>query len=75
MSFPVDIYVDSSGFACGASGTDQAYTRASTQNRTKYGRPLVYAGRWYGSQMNYRPYQNAVKAAGIRAAEKEKFGV
>lgn len=26
-------------------------------------------GRWYGSQMGYRPFRNAMKAAEARAAE------
>jgi hypothetical protein len=61
MNFPAQIYVDAYGQVFGASATDQAYTPAST--RTVNGRPVAYAGCWYGSQMSYRPFREAVKAA------------
>lgn len=69
MSYPVAIYVTASGTAYGASQTDQARTRAV--ERTVHGRPAVYAGRWYGIQMSYRPYREAVAYAAERAQELE----
>lgn len=69
MTFAAQIYVDAAGRIYGASQTDQRYTTASS--RTVGGRPVVYAGRWYGSQMSYRPYRDAVAAAQVAAAEKE----
>jgi hypothetical protein len=65
MIYQVAIYVTASGTAYGASQTDQAYTRAA--ERTVAGRPAVYAGRWYGIQMRYRPYRKAVETAAERA--------
>lgn len=61
MTYEIKIFVDSDGNTYGASETDQAGTH--TLVRTVKGRPVVYAGEWYGSQMRYRPFKAAVKAA------------
>lgn len=67
MTFAATIYVDASGSIYGASETDQRYTRHAS-GRTVNGRPVVCAGRWYGSQMSYRPYRDCVAAAAREAA-------
>lgn len=65
MNFAATIYVDADGTTYGASRTDQRHTTAA--ERTVYGRPVACAGRWYGSQMAYKPYHEAVRAAAERA--------
>lgn len=68
MTFAAQIYVDASGYVYGASATDQRGSRTNHDHRTVNGRPVAYAGRWYGSQMSYRPYREAVTRATSRAA-------
>lgn len=70
MNFPAEIYVDATGSIYGASQTDQRYTRAACDARTVHGRPVAYAGRWYGSQMAYRPFRESVACAQAVAAER-----
>ena len=67
MTFAASIYVSASGTVYGASRTDQAYTRTPADARTVNGHPVAYAGTWYGSQMSYRPYADACRAAQARA--------
>lgn len=69
MTFAATIYVDSAGRKYGASQTDQRYTSATS--RTVMGRPVVSAGTWYGIQMDYRPFRDAVAAAQEQAAQLE----
>lgn len=69
MTFAATIYVDAAGRIYGASHTDQRYTKSA--RRTVHGRPVVSAGTWYGSQMSYRPYRQAVAAAKKAAASLE----
>jgi len=75
MSFAAQIYVDKNGTVYGASETDQRYTShtlaSDSTARTVRGRIVAYAGKWYGSQMDYRPYLDAVRSASERAAELE----
>lgn len=71
MNYPVSVYVDAAGFVVAASMTDQRYTRAGTDARTLAGYPLAYAGKWYGIQMAYRPFRNAVRVAQRKAARKK----
>jgi len=66
MSYAIEIYADVAGRTYGASETDQRYTQAAT--RTVGGEPVAYAGRWYGSQMGYRPFKEAVAHAAKRLA-------
>lgn len=70
MNFPADIYVDASGSIYGASQTDQRYTQTACDARTVGGCPVAYAGRWYGSQMAYRPFRESVAHARAVAAER-----
>jgi len=70
MTYHVAIYVDSYGRTYGAAETDQAGYR-TVNGRTVNGRPVVYAGQWYGSQMSYRPFETAVQAAAKKAAALE----
>lgn len=67
MTFAAQIYVDASGCVYGAAQTDQRGCR-NADTRTVNGRPVAYAGKWYGSQMSYRPYREAVTRATSRAA-------
>lgn len=69
MSYAVTIYVDAEGNTYGASQTDQSGRRNYYGPRTVGGRPVAYAGRWYGVQMSYRPYRAAVEdaAASVRS--------
>ena len=69
MTFAADIYVDSKGNTYGAKDTDQAHTRHDGP-RTVRGFPVEHAGKWFGSQMDYRPYKFAVKAAAKRLNER-----
>lgn len=75
MTFAAQIYVDSNANVYGASQTDQAYTSRNltpdTSARSVRGTPVAYAGKWYGSQMSFRPYRDAVAAAAKVAAEME----
>jgi len=66
MSYAVQIYVDKNGNTYGASQTDQRYTQADS--RTVRGNPVAYAGKWFGSQMDYRPYLDSVEEAATKAA-------
>ena len=67
MNFAAKIYVDANGNIYGASKTDQAHTRASCDTRTVGGRPVGYAGRWFGSQMSWQPYRDAINEAMYQA--------
>lgn len=69
MTYAATIYVDANGRKYGASQTDQRYTAAAS--RTVMGRPVVCAGTWYGVQMDYRPFRDAVAAAQAQAAQME----
>lgn len=69
MTWAASIYVDESGNIYGASQTDQRGCR-QTDDRTVGGRPVEWAGKWYGSQMNYSPFKAAVKKAAMRAARR-----
>lgn len=69
MTYAATIYVDSAGRKHGASETDQRYTSAAS--RTVNGRPVVCAGTWYGIQMDYRPFRDAVAYAQEQAARME----
>ena len=70
-TFSALIFVDASGNIYGASKTDQAgKKKLDNNNRTVGGRSVAFAGRWYGSQINYRPFRAAVEVARLRAAEK-----
>lgn len=70
MTFAATIYVDAQGSVCGARDTDQRGS-AESDYRTRNGRPVECAGRWYGSQMSYRPYRDAVALA-MRAAQQRQ---
>ena len=65
-SYPAAIYVDEAGNIYGAKDTDQRGRRES-QNRTVDGEPVEFAGRWFGSQMSYKPFKKACKEAQGRA--------
>lgn len=67
MTFAANIYVDANKNIYGASDTDQRHTKATT--RTVHGRPVAYAGTWFGSQMSYRPFRLAVELAAQEAAK------
>lgn len=66
--YPIDIYITADGTIIPASKTDQAYTRAPRTQRTWHGEPVAYAGRWYPSQMEWRPYREAIARAREEAA-------
>ena len=65
MCFAASIYVTEGGAVIGAASTDQAHTTAAV--RTYGGRPVAYAGSWFGIQMNYRPFKRAVARAQAEA--------
>lgn len=67
MSFPVNLYVAKNGQIITAKETDQRYTPVKPKERTYNGEPIEYAGRWYGSQMLYRPCRLALTEASKRA--------
>ena len=70
MNFAATIYVDSSGRKCGAKDTDQRGSH-DPDGRTVSGRAVECAGKWYGSQMSWQPYRDAVMSARARAQESE----
>lgn len=70
MNFAATIYVDSKGNICGARDTDQR-GKAEADGRTRRGKPVECAGRWYGSQMSYQPFRDAVTRAAEIAALRE----
>jgi hypothetical protein len=67
MNFPATIYVDSDGVIYGAADTDQRFTRKAA--RTVKGRPVACAGSWYGSQMEWQPFRDAVAEAKAKAGK------
>jgi len=71
--YQVTIFVDSDGTTYGASETDQAGVRRYPTYpwRTVSGRHVYGVGRWYGSQMSYRPYLRAVAEGRDQATRRE----
>lgn len=66
MSWAASVYVDESGNIYGAAQTDQRGS-SSTNDRTVGRAPVEHAGKWFGSQMSYRPFRAAVTQAAARA--------
>lgn len=66
MAYRVNLYVDAGGRRYTASRTDQRGA-AGTEGRTVGGRPVVWAGEWYGSQLGYGACRAAIRAAWERA--------
>ena len=66
VNFAASLYVSASGHVYGASRTDQRGTRTTT-GRTVGGRPVIHIGTWYGSQMSWQPYRDAVDEAMYQA--------
>lgn len=62
MAFAVQLYVDADGCVLSAKDTDQAGGRDCTA-RTYRGRPVAYAGAFYGSQLAYGAARACVLAA------------
>lgn len=75
MSYAVHIYVDAAGNTYSASQTDQHHTQST--ERTVRGNVVAYAGKWFGSQMSYRPYRDAIgiaRAAAIAHDQQKDSG-
>lgn len=70
MAYAARIYVNENGTVMGAADTDQAGSR-TVDGRTAGGRPVEFAGQWFGSQMDYAPFKRAVAEAATRAATRE----
>ncbi len=70
-TFSALIFVDALGNIYGASKTDQAgKKKLDNNNRTVGGRPVGFAGKWYGSQMRYLPFKKSVQNARLKAVAK-----
>ena len=77
MSYSVKFYADKNGYIHGARATDQAGKRGDDKEavvggvtvrvRTVDGSPVVFMGSWYGTQLDYRPFAAAARAAGRQA--------
>jgi hypothetical protein len=67
MTFAAQIYVSACGETFRAGQTDQAGTRNDSAIRTVHGRTVVWAGGWYGCQMDYNPFIRACLDAASKA--------
>lgn len=67
MAYRVSIYVGIDGTAYTAGSTDQRGSKGTT-GRTVGGRPVEYAGEWYGSQLAYGACRESIRAAWERAS-------
>ena len=62
MSYPISFYADEYGIAYGASETNERGSTSST-NRFVGSLPVEWAGMWYPTQLDYRPFGRAIAKA------------
>ena len=62
MSYPISFYADEYGTAYGASETNESGAITWT-NRFVGSLPVEWAGMWYPTQLEYRPFGRAIAKA------------